>query len=159
MIGLGYGIMRSIRAQSLANRLVQTPPVTGRVIGSGIVQSPFYVHSGSAGDHGPVTPVSRRHFTKRVETIEYAARDGLVHRAQPTLQESSLPDRTGMEVRVHVHPEKPDVFIAPVGDRLAMFPIHLRIWGPVLFFVVLVSIFVCVAGMLFGFDGPQPPRP
>ena len=159
IIGLAYGIARSIRAQSLANLLAATPPVTGRVVGSGIVESPFYVHSGSAGDHGPVTPASRRHFTKRVETIEYTARDGRVHRAQPALTESSLPDRTGMEVRVHVHPEEPDVFIAPVGDRPAMLPIHLRIWGPVLFFVVLVSIFVCVAGMVLGFDGPRQPRP
>lgn len=160
LIGLGYGVVRSVRAQSLANLLVQSPPVTGRVIGSGIVESPFYISSGGMDTPGAdPKPVDARHFTKRVETIEYTARDGRVHRAQPALKESSLPDRTGMEVRVHVHPEKPDVFIAPVGDRPAMFPIHLRIWGPVLFGIVFVSIFVCVAGMLFGFDGPQPPRP
>jgi len=160
VIGLAYGIVRSLRAQSLANLLVQTPPVTGRVIGSGIVESPFYISSGGMDTPGAdPTPVDRRHFRKRVETIEYTARDGRTRRAQPALVESSLPDRTGMEVRVHVHPEEPDVFIAPVGDRPAMFPIHLRIWGPVLFCVVLVSIFVCVFGLLVGFDGPQPPRP
>ncbi len=160
VIGLAYGIVRSVRAQSLTNLLVQSPPVSGRVIGSGLVESPFYISSGGMDHPGHSRkPVDARHFRKRVETIEYTARDGRVHRAQPALKESSLPDRTGMEVRVHVHPEKPDVFIAPVGDRPAMVPIHLRIWGPVLFWVVLVSLFACIAGMVFGFDGPQPPRP
>ncbi len=156
LIGLCYGIVRSRQGSSLASRLQQVPPVRGRVIASEVEESNFYIHSGGS-DHGPVSPVGRRHFRRRVETIEYPGPDGRMLRGRPALSESNLPDRTGTDVRVHLDPDDPEVFIAPVGERLGLASTYAWIWGPVALCVVAAVIFVCVFGILFGFGGPPEP--
>lgn len=157
--GIVWGVVRTMRAASLSRRLMEATPMTGRVVASEIVTSNFYVHSGSAGDHGPVNPVGRRHLTKRVETIEYVTADGRVLRGSPAFTESGLPDRSGQEVPVHVDPQRPTVFVAPIGASMSMGSVYLRMWGPILFGVVLVCIFLCVFGVLFGTPSPGPPGP